>query len=193
MKQTEPHESTSIVGLDTGVLKLIRFQAFTVYLPVSSFKSKTSESWQGFNGNCRKIQIQCQLAKTKRKIQRLHSPYCQYQERLPSQSHQSEISKTTQMIIEDLRSVTCLNRQKVLRQNGMGRNVKAKSGLNHAQYFLEQATGMKCADSLSNKAALARWSGTGNTPCLHQSEVRLLWSYSKRKTASHKVNSSAFE
>ncbi len=92
----------------------------TVYPPVSSFKVNQRKLARLQRKLSRKIKFSANWQKQKRKIQHLHSPYCQYQERLPSQSHQREISKNHAMIvIEDLKvSNMSLNRQKV-RQNGM--------------------------------------------------------------------------
>ncbi len=84
------------------------------------------------------------------------------------------------------------NRQKgTTERHGRG-NVKLKSGFKPLNTGAEAGSEMR--RQLEYEVLCERRSGSGNiTTSLHQSEVRLLWSpYSKRKTGSHKVNSSAF-
>ena len=67
------HPSASMVGLDAGVAKLATLSDGTVFEPVNSFQKNQKTPARLQRRLKPQGQIQQQLAKQKRKIQRLHS------------------------------------------------------------------------------------------------------------------------
>ena len=81
------------------------------------------------------------------------------------------------IVIEDLK-VSNMSKSAKGTTERHGRNAKAKSGLNRS--ILEQGWYEMCRQ-LEYKQLWRGGQVLAIPPCLHQSEVRLLWSYSKGK------------
>ncbi|AZH00584.1 hypothetical protein EHQ66_15755 [Proteus mirabilis] len=82
--------------LDAGCYKTSTLSDGTVYPPVSSFKVNQRKLARLQRKLSRKIKIQCQLAKQKRKIQRLHSHIANIRKDYLQQSHQRNQQKPPQ-------------------------------------------------------------------------------------------------
>ena len=77
------------------------------------------------------------------------------------------------IVIEDLK-VASISKSAAGTTSQPGRNVRAKSGLNRS--ILNQGW-FELRRQLEYKAGMARRSGVGDKPGLHEPAVRLLWAY----------------
>ncbi|EEJ7261654.1 transposase [Salmonella enterica] len=132
VETAEPnHTSTTIVGLDAGVTKLVTLSDGTVYQPVNSFKASQRKLATLQRQLSRKVKFSSNWQKQKRKVQRLHSHIANIR-RDYLHKVTSEISKNHAMIvIEDLK-VSNMSKSAKGTAEQHGRNVKAKSGLNRS-------------------------------------------------------------
>ncbi|ELE9730663.1 transposase [Enterobacter kobei] len=129
---SEPvHSSTSMVGLDVGVVKLATLSDGTVFEPVNSFQKNQKKLARLQRQLSRKVKFSNNWQKQKRKIQRLHSHIANIR-RDYLHKVTTTISKNHAMIvIEDLK-VSNMSRSAAGTVSQAGRNVRAKSGLNRS-------------------------------------------------------------
>ncbi len=128
---TPVHPSTSMVGLDAGVVKLATLSDGTVFEPVNSFQKNQKKLATLQRQLSRKVKFSNNWQKQKRKIQRLHSRIANIR-RDYLHKVTTTISKNHAMIvIEDLK-VKNMSRSAAGTINQPGRNVRAKSGLNRS-------------------------------------------------------------
>lgn len=125
------HPSTSMVGLDVGVVKLATLSDGTVFEPVNSFQKNQKKLARLQRQLSRKVKFSNNWYKQKRKIQRLHSHIADARK---DYLHKvtTTISKNHAMIvIEDLK-VSNMSKSAAGTVSQPGRNVRAKSGLNRS-------------------------------------------------------------
>ena len=129
---TEPtHSSTSMVGLDAGVAKLVTLSDGTIFEPVNSFKSNQKKLARLQRAMSRKVKFSNNWNKAKRKVQNLHSRIANIR-RDYLHKVTTTISKNHAMIvIEDLK-VSNMSKSAKGTAEQHGRNVRAKSGLNRS-------------------------------------------------------------
>ncbi|UIA82808.1 transposase [Erwinia tracheiphila] len=129
---SEPqHESTSMVGLDAGVVKLATLSDGTIFEPVNSFKTNQKKLARLQREMSRKVKFSNNWKKVKRKVQKLHSRIANIR-RDYLHKVSTTISKNHAMIvIEDLK-VASMSKSAAGTASQHGRNVRAKSGLNRS-------------------------------------------------------------
>ncbi|AXF74897.1 transposase [Erwinia tracheiphila] len=129
---SEPqHESTSMVGLDAGVVKLATLSDGTIFEPVNSFKTNQKKLARLQREMSRKVKFSNNWKKAKRKVQKLHSRIANIR-RDYLHKVSTTISKNHAMIvIEDLK-VASMSKSAAGTASQHGRNVRAKSGLNRS-------------------------------------------------------------
>ncbi|EGI6330205.1 IS200/IS605 family element transposase accessory protein TnpB [Salmonella enterica subsp. enterica serovar Adelaide] len=125
------HPSTSMVGLDAGVVKLATLSDGTIFEPVNSFQKNQKKLARLQRQLSRKIKFSNNWQKQKRKIRRLHTR-CANIRRDYLHKVTTTISKNHAMIvIEDLK-VKNMSKSASGTVSQPGRNVRAKSGLNRS-------------------------------------------------------------
>ncbi len=125
------HPSTSAVGLDAGICKLVTLSDGTVFEPVNSFKQNQSRLARLQRQLARKVKFSANWKKQKARISRLHSHIANIR-RDYLHKVTTTISKNHAMIvIEDLK-VSNMSKSAAGTVDEPGRNVAAKSGLNRA-------------------------------------------------------------
>ncbi|HAJ3045833.1 TPA: transposase, partial [Escherichia coli] len=123
------HPSTSAVGLDAGICKLVTLSDGTVFEPVNSFKQNQSRLARLQRQLARKVKFSANWKKQKAKISRLHAHITNIR-RDYLHKVTTTISKNHAMIvIEDLK-VSNMSKSAKGTAERPGRNVRAKSGLN---------------------------------------------------------------
>ncbi|UIA85012.1 transposase [Erwinia tracheiphila] len=129
---SEPqHESTSMVGLDAGVVKLATLSDGTIFEPVNSFKTNQKKLARLQREMSRKVKFSNNWKKVRRKVQKLHSRIANIR-RDYLHKVSTTISKNHAMIvIEDLK-VASMSKSAAGTASQHGRNVRAKSGLNRS-------------------------------------------------------------
>lgn len=129
---SEPqHESTSMVGLDTGVTKLATLSDGTIFEAVNSFKTNQKKLARLQHEMSGKVKFCNNWNKAKRKVQNRHTRTANIR-RDYLHKVSTIISKNHVMIvIEDLK-VANMSKSAAGTVSLPGRNVRAKSGLNRS-------------------------------------------------------------
>lgn len=128
----EPHHgSTSMVGLDAGVVKLATLSDGTIYPPINSFKNRQRKLVILQRQLSRKVKFSANWQKRKRKIQRLHSHIANIRK---DYLHKvtTAISKNHAMIVMEDLKVSNMSKSAKGTTEQPGRHVRTKSGLNRS-------------------------------------------------------------
>ncbi|MBO6225376.1 MAG: transposase, partial [Psychrobacter sp.] len=139
LTQNPIHPSTSAVGIDLGINKLITTSNGQVIKPKNSFKANQVKLAKLQRGLAKKVKFSENWKKQNRKIQKLHSHIADIRH---DYLHKitTDISKSHAMIAcEDLK-VANMSKSASGTAENKGRHVKAKSGLNKS--ILDQGWGM---------------------------------------------------
>ncbi|ECU9386559.1 transposase [Salmonella enterica subsp. enterica serovar Newport] len=128
---TPVHSSTSMVGLDVGVAKLVTLSDGTVFEPVNSFKKNKKKLAALQRQLSRKVNFSNNWQKQKHKIQRLHSRIANIR-RDYLHKVTTTISKNHAMIVIEDMKVKNMSKSAAGTRSQPGHNVRAKSGLNRS-------------------------------------------------------------
>lgn len=125
------HISTSMVGLDAGVAKLATLSDGTVYKPVISFKSNQKKLAKLQREMSRKVKFSNNWKQAKRKVQNLHSRIGNIRRDYLHKVNTTISKNYAMIVIEDLK-VANMSKSVSGTVGQLGRNVRAKTGLNHS-------------------------------------------------------------
>lgn len=125
------HTSTSAVGLDAGIAKLITLSDGTIFQPVNSFKANQDKLARLQRVLARKAKFSANWKKQKAKISRLHSQIANIRRDYLHKATTTISKKHAMIVIEDLK-VSNMSKSAAGTKDRPGRNVAAKSGLNRA-------------------------------------------------------------
>lgn len=125
------HTSTSAVGLDVGIARLITLSDGTIFQPVNSFKANQDRLAHLQRRLARKVKLSANWKKQKAKISRLHSHIANTRRDYLHKATTTISKKHAMVVIEDLK-VSGMSKSAVGTADQPGRNVAAKSGLNRA-------------------------------------------------------------
>ncbi len=130
MDVEEPkHPSTSMVGVDVGVVKFATVSDGTVYQPINSYRKKQEQLAHQQRKLSRKIKFSANWKEQKLKVQKTHAKIANVRNDYLHKVS-SELSKNHAVIVlEDLKVKNMTKSAKGTAQEP-GRNVAAKSGLN---------------------------------------------------------------
>ena len=126
------HPSTSAVGLDAGITKLITLSdGSKPFEPVNSFKTNQDKLAQLQRQLARKVKFSVNWKKQKAKISRLHSRIANIRRDYLHKATTTISKNHAMIVIEDLK-VSNMSKSAAGTVDEPGRNVAAKSGLNRA-------------------------------------------------------------
>ncbi|MEA4200930.1 transposase, partial [Klebsiella pneumoniae] len=125
------HPSTSAVGLDAGISKLVTLSDGTVFEPVNSFKQNQSRLARLQRQLARKVKFSANWKKQKARISRLHSHIANIRRDYLHKVTTTVSKNHAMIVIEDLK-VSNMSKSAAGTVDEPGRNVAAKSGLNRA-------------------------------------------------------------
>nr|UVD61990.1 putative transposase [Citrobacter freundii] len=125
------HTSTSAVGLDAGIAKLITLSDGTTFQPVKSFKVNQGKLARLQRVLARKVKFSANWKKQKVKISRLHSHIANIRRDYLHKATTTISKNHAMIVIEDLK-VSNMSKSAAGTKDQPGRNVAAKSGLNRA-------------------------------------------------------------
>lgn len=125
------HASTSAVGLDAGIAKLITLSDGTTFQPVNSFKVNQGKLARLQRVLARKVKFSANWKKQKVKISRLHSHIANIRRDYLHKATTTISKNHAMIVIEDLK-VSNMSKSAAGTKDQPGRNVAAKSGLNRA-------------------------------------------------------------
>lgn len=125
------HASTSAVGLDAGIARLITLSDGTVFQPVNSFKVNHDKLAHLQRVLARKVKFSANWKKQKGKISRLHSHIANIRRDYLHKATTTISKNHAMIVIEDLK-VFNMSKSAAGTKDQPGRNVAAKSGLNRA-------------------------------------------------------------
>ncbi|EHX89120.1 transposase, IS605 OrfB family [Escherichia coli DEC14C] len=128
---TPVHPSASMVGLDAGVAKLATLSDGTVFEPVNSFQKNQKTLARLQRQLSRKVKFSNNWQKQKRKIQRLHSRIANIRRDYLHKVTTTVSKNHAMIVIEDLK-VSNMSKSAAGTVSQLGRNVRAKSGLNRS-------------------------------------------------------------
>ncbi len=125
------HASTSAVGLDVGVVRVIALLNGTVFQPVNSFKTNQDKLARLQRRLARKVKFSANWNKQKARISRLHSHIANTRRDYLHKATTMISNNHAMIVIEDLK-VSRMSKSAAGTKDQPGRNVAAKSGLNRA-------------------------------------------------------------
>lgn len=123
------HESTSMVGVDVGVVRFATLSDGTVYEPVSSFRKAEKRLKRVQRRLSRKVKGSKNFQKAKRAVGRVHAKIARVRQDFLHKVT-TEVSKNhAAVVVEDLH-VKNMSASAAGTKEQPGRNVRAKAGLN---------------------------------------------------------------
>lgn len=127
--ETPQHPSTSIVGIDVGIVRFATLSNGTVLEPINSFKKQQKRLARYQRAMSRKTKFSSNWKKAKAKVTKLHQKVANIRRDYLHKAT-TTISKNHAMVcIEDLQ-VRNMSKSAAGTVDAPGRNVRAKSGLN---------------------------------------------------------------
>ncbi len=128
---TQIHPSTSIVGVDVGIVRFATLSTGHVFEAVNSFKQKQTKLARYQRVLSRKVKFSSNWKKQKGKITQLHSTIANIRKDYLHKTTTTISQNHAMVVIEDLQ-VSNMSRSAKGTVETKGRNVKAKSGLNRS-------------------------------------------------------------
>ncbi|HAO60100.1 MAG TPA: transposase [Psychrobacter sp.] len=152
LTESPKHPSTSALGIDLGISKLISTSNGEYIKPKNSFKAKQIKLAKLQRDLARKVKFSQNWKKQNRKIQKLHQHIANIRHDYLHKVTTTLSKSHAMIVVEDLK-VANMSKSASGTLDNKGRNVKAKSGLNKS--ILDQGWGMM-ADMLEYKQ---KWQG----------------------------------
>lgn len=125
------HPSTSAIGLDAGISKLVTLSDGTIFEPVNGFKKNQAKLARLQRQLSRMVKFSGRWKKQKAKISRLHSRIANIRRDYLHKVTTTISKKHAMIVIEDLK-VSNMSKSAAGAVDEPGRNVAAKTGLNRS-------------------------------------------------------------